>query len=452
MMRAQARHQVRAAPAIRVLVVDPRAVTYLRTLVFAALLGFPVAVAAVIFQTLIHDAIHLVWEVVPDWFDWSEPPSWYVVLATGLAGVLVAGAIRLPGHGGHSPLEGLGMEPLAPRDLVSILPAALATLGLGIVLGPEAPLIALGLGMGVVAVRLVRFEGTEAKLLTLAGAFAAIAALFGGPVVAAFLLFEVAASGGEIPSRELGRSLLPGFVAAGTGALVFTGIEDWPGVHETQLALSGVPAYDTVRFADLGWCLLVSMGVAFVVVAIQHLAHEIASRSTPRPVAALLAAGVLVGLLAVAFRATADRPVDLVLFSGQSELPALIAEGSAGVLALVALAKGLAYALSLGAGFRGGPVFPALAIGVAVAVMAADVLPGFSTTPAIATGLAAGTAAALRVPFTAVLLATLLLGSSAQDVAPIAVLAAAVGWLVATALPNPDDRLRAPAEEAASAA
>ena len=62
------------------------------------------------------------------------------------------------------------------------------------------------------------------------------------------------------------------------------------------------------------------------------------------------------------------------------------------------------------------------------------------TTPAVAAGIAAGTAAVLRVPFTAVLLATLLIGSSAADVAPIAVLAAATGWLVAVALPNPEDR------------
>jgi H+/Cl- antiporter ClcA len=90
-----------------------------------------------------------------------------------------------------------------------------------------------------------------------------------------------------------------------------------------------------------------------------------------------------------------------------------------------------------------------LAIGVAGAVMTAQILPGFSTTPAIATGLAAGTAAALRVPFTAVLLATVVMGSSAQDVAPIAVLAAAVGWLAATALPNPEDRAQAAVSEAA---
>ncbi len=428
---------------------DERAWTYLRTLAFAALLGIPVAVAAVLFQTAIHDVIHLVWDVVPHWLDWNEPPGWYVVLVPGLAGLFVALALRLPGHGGHAPLEGLGLRALEPVDLGSILLAALATLGLGLVLGPEAPLIALGLGFGVIATRLVRLGQTEARALVLAGAFAAIAALFGGPLVAAFLVFELAAAGGAIPAQAMGRALLPGLVAAGSGALVFTGIGDWPGLHQTSLALPSLPAYETVRIADLGWCFLLSIGIAVVVVGIRHLAHGIATQAAPRPELALVFAGLGVGLLAVVFRATADRPVDLVLFSGQNEMPAIIAEGSAAVLALLVVAKGLAYALSLGAGFRGGPVFPALAVAVAIGVLAADVLPGLETTPAVATGIAAATAAVLRVPFTAVLLASLLVGSSAQDVAPIAVLAAAVGWIVATALPNPEDH-REPQQSAPS--
>ena len=78
--------------------------------------------------------------------------------------------------------------------------------------------------------------------------------------------------------------------------------------------------------------------------------------------------------------------------------------------------------------------------------LAAEALPGLEVTPAFAAGVAAATAAVLRVPFTAALLATVLVGSSAPDVAPIAVLAAAIGWLVAVALPNPEDRVEADAE------
>jgi H+/Cl- antiporter ClcA len=420
---------------------NPEALAYVRTLVFAALLGVPVAFAAVLFQTAIHDVIHLVWDVIPHELGWSEPAWWYVVLVPALAGLLVAAAIRLPGHGGHSPLEGLGADPIPPIALASILPAALATLGLGLVLGPEAPLIALGLGLGAVAVRLIRLEGTGAQLLAHAGAFAAVAALFGGPLVAAFLLFEVTAASGKVPAQQIGRALLPGFVAAGTGALVFTGVAGWGGLHQVNLALPSLPAYESLRFTDLGWCLLMAVVVAVVVVAIRHLAHGIAAQSSLGPAGLLVVAGLAVGALAVVFRAVADRPVDLVLFSGQDELPDIVAEGSAGVLVLLVAAKSLAYALSLGAGFRGGPVFPAIAIGVAAAMAAADLLPGLHTTPAVAAGIAAGTTAVLRVPFTAVLLATLLMGPSAFDVAPIAVLAAAAAWLVATVLRNPEGRL-----------
>jgi H+/Cl- antiporter ClcA len=305
--------------------------------------------------------------------------------------------------------------------------------------------------MGALAVKLVRSEGTGAQLLAFSGAFAAVAALFGGPLIAAFLLFEVTAASGKIPAQQIGRALLPGFVAAGTGALVFTGVADWSGLHETSLVLPSLPPYESVRIADLAWCLPMAGVVAAVIVVIRHVAHAVAAQTRGGPEALLIVAGLLVGALAVVFRATADRPVDLVLFSGQTELPAIIAEGSAGVLVLLVVAKGLAYALSLGAGFRGGPVFPAIAIGVAAAMVAANVLPGLDTTPAVAIGIAAGTTAVLRVPFTAVLLVSLLMGPSAFDVAPIAVLAAAVAWLVATALPNPEDRERERLAEAAPA-
>jgi hypothetical protein len=57
-----------------------------------------------------------------------------------LAGLLTAFAIeRLPGHGGHMPADGLkaGGEPLGPIDLPGVLLAAVATLSLGLVLGPR---------------------------------------------------------------------------------------------------------------------------------------------------------------------------------------------------------------------------------------------------------------------------------------------------------------------------
>ena len=208
--------------------------------------------------------------------------------------------------------------------------------------------------------KLVRVEETEAQLLTLAGAFAAIAALFGGPLVAAFLLFEVTAAGGAVPPKMMGRVLLPGFVAAGTGALVFTGVGDWSGVHTESLSLPALPDYGTVRIADLAWCLVVSVAIAVRRGRDQapraRACDQVGAPGRPRARGRRRYSSACSPSASVPL---ADRPVDLVLFSGQTELPDVIAEGSASVLLLLVVAKGLAYALSLGVAFRGGPVFPA---------------------------------------------------------------------------------------------
>lgn len=71
----------------------------------------------------------------------------------GSAGLLVGAVIRyLPGGGGHIPAEGFSAGGAASaRELPGVLVAALAGLGLGAILGPEAPLIALGGALAVLA-------------------------------------------------------------------------------------------------------------------------------------------------------------------------------------------------------------------------------------------------------------------------------------------------------------
>jgi len=116
----------------------------------------PVALGAAAFMSATHGLTTLVWTTVPDNAGWTTPPGWYVLAVPALAGLLVAAALRLPGHGGEPAVKGIALEPLSPVQLVSALLAALATLGLGLVLGPEAPLTALGLTAGLVAARALR--------------------------------------------------------------------------------------------------------------------------------------------------------------------------------------------------------------------------------------------------------------------------------------------------------
>ena len=234
----------------------------------------------------------------------------------------------------------------------------------------------------------------------------------------------------------IGHALLPGFVAAGSGALVWTGVGDWPGCTRDRSCIRCCP-YDTVRLLDLLWCALISIAVAVVVVAARHVAFAVEARTRARPGACSISAGLAVGVIAVGFRAVADRPIDLVLFSGQDALPALAAETSAGASLLVVLAKGVAYALSLGAGFRGGPVFPAIALGTALAIAAADIpCPGSIRRLPWRPG-SRPRRRRRSTPFTGAVLGTLLVGSAAPDVAPFTVLAAAVGVLAVIALPDP---------------
>jgi H+/Cl- antiporter ClcA len=128
-----------------------------------------------------------------------------------------------------------------------VLLAAVATLGFGIVLGPEAPLLAIGLTCGLVAARAVKAGPEETKVISLAGAFAVISTLFGGPLPSSLMLFEMVAARGLVPSAKLGRVLLPGLVAAGSGALLFTGVANWPGVSSFPFSLPPLPDYPTVR-------------------------------------------------------------------------------------------------------------------------------------------------------------------------------------------------------------
>ena len=111
----------------------------------------------------------------------------------------------------HSPAD--GFKPHAcPADrgqLPGVILAALATLIFGVVLGPEAPLIAHRRRPGRAGhpARPARDAPDQAAaVLAAAGSFAAISTLLGSPLIGAFLLMEASGLGGPM----LGLVLVPG--------------------------------------------------------------------------------------------------------------------------------------------------------------------------------------------------------------------------------------------------
>ena len=145
-------------------------------------------------------------------------------------------------------------------------------------------------------------------------------------------------------------------------------------------------------------------------------------------------AGLAVAGLAIVFEQTTDKGVEQVLFSGQDALGPLAADPAAwsvGTLLALLVIKGLAWGISLGS-FRGGPTFPALFLGAAG--VAASHLPGFDVTPAVAVGMGAAVVAVLRLPLSAVVLASLLTVQSSLADTPLIIVGVVVAYLVTMAL------------------
>ncbi len=414
-----------------------RSKSFVAVLVLAAIVGVIASLAAWCFLELIFYIQQWVFTDIPHdvGYDHGAPLWWYLpVLA--IAGVIAAFAIaRLPGNGGHVPAEGLKASPTQPVDLPGVLLAAIASIGLGLVVGPEAPLIALGGGLGFLMVRAIRPDAPPelGTLLATSATFAAVSFLFGSPIIAAVILIEAAGLGGS----RMPLVLIPGLLAAGIGSLVSIGMGSLTGLSTADISLSPLhlPAFARPDLVDFLWTIPLAAAIAVVTFVIFRLAREAQRVATPRPFIVLPIVGLLVAGLGIAFHQTADHGVNQVLFSGQNAIGPLVENPGAwslSALALLIAFKGVAYGISLGT-FRGGPTFPAMFLGAAAGLMAAQ-LPGFELTPAVAVGLGAAVVAVLRLPLSAVVLATLFTVHTGLGSGPLIIVGVVVAYLTVQAL------------------
>jgi H+/Cl- antiporter ClcA len=432
---------------------DPAAVlrsrSYVGLLVLAAILGVPISAAAYGFLALVTGLQEWLFTDLPEALGLGGAPWWWPLPLLTLAGILVGLTIRyLPGRGGHSPADGFkpGGVP-SPVEIPGIAIAALATLSLGAVLGPEAPLIALGAGLAGWSVRLARRDppAQATAVVAAAGSFAAVSTLLGSPLLGAFLLMEVSGLAGP----TLGLVLVPGLVAAGVGSLIFVGLDNWTGLGTFSLALPDLPPFEQPDLAQFAWALVIGLAAAVLGTGIRRLALALRPHVERRLLLATPLVGLAVGALAIVYAQASGHSVSEVLFSGQDAIGPLISQGTAysvGALVLLVACKGLAYSASL-AGFRGGPVFPAMFLGAAGGI-ALSHLPGLPMVPGVAMGIGAMSVVMLRLPMTSVLLATLLLASDGLAVMPLVIVAVAVAYVAAARFtPAPEPAPGAPAAE-----
>ncbi|NUT32128.1 MAG: chloride channel protein [Hamadaea sp.] len=399
--------------------------SYLRLVLLGAAIGIPAALVAALFLALVHEAQHWLWTDLSEALGYDTPP-WYLVLGLPVVGAAIVLLARrlLPGDGGHEPLEGLSTAPTPVSYAPGVALAAFGTLAFGAVLGPEAPVIALGSVVGVLVTKFVTMGKQETAVISTAGEFSAISALFGGPIVAGALLVEAGVGLGA----NLLPILLPGLVAAAVGYLIFTGFGDWGGLDAPGLSVPDLPAYTGVHAPDLVVSIIVGVVAALVLAVARRGGHGMRGLTgrLGLPVT-LLGGGLAVGVLALLARALGANSQD-VLFSGQSSVGVVATADSAKIVLILLAAKFLAYAVCLGCGFRGGPIFPAIFLGVALASLPV-VWFGMSPTLAVAAGAAAGMAAQTKLLLSPLVLATLLVGAGAIDALPATVLATAAAWI-----------------------
>jgi H+/Cl- antiporter ClcA len=406
---------------------------FIGLLVLVSIIGVIVSLASWCFLELIYQIQRELYTHIPHALGYGSPPVWWPVPILAISGVLVALAItRLPGDGGHLPAKGLaaGGQP-HPEYLPSVLLAGLGTIGFGIVLGPEAPLIALGSGVALLLVRVARtpLQPQVLTLIAASGAFAAVSFIFGSPLIAAVLMIELVALGGP----RLTLVLVPGLLSAGIGALVSIGLGSFTGLSSSAFALLplSVPHFAHPDVAEFGWTIVFAIVIAIVTRGIMLGGLETNRLSVKRMLQALPVIGVITAVLAIIFSQITGHSVNEVLFSGQDALSGLVAQAgtwSIGALLLVIVCKGIAYSLALGS-FRGGPTFPAIYLGVAGGLLASH-LPGFPLTPAVAVGIGASMTSVLRLPLSAVVVATLLTDRAGTGDEPLIIVGVVVAYLV----------------------
>jgi H+/Cl- antiporter ClcA len=406
-----------------------------QALVLAIVLGIVASLAASIYLGAVTAVQDWLWKDLPGTFGWTSLPWWWVLLLMLVGAVIVFLAWRLPGKTGQGPLTGLHFN-VTPRDAGSFLLAATASLIFGFVVGPEAPLIIVGT---TVAALLLRGRDPKAiQLGMLLGGAAAIGLIFGNPFITAFLFLEFAAMG-AMPAV----ALVPTFVALGTGYLVQVGVGSWSGLAMHTLSVPGLPVYDHETVPDLlaGAAIAIVAGIAAVIV--REFGERISDLAGRFRGPVLFGSAIVIAAIAIGLSAGRDVPVNLVLFSGETAMGTMLAQTSGLTVLLIVLAKCLAYGLSIGGGYRGGPIFPITFIGLGIAVLATLVFTDLPIGPMAAASIAAAATVMLRLPFTSALLAVLILGSAGMAIAPFAIIGSVIGFGMRQALDRFDAKREA---------
>jgi H+/Cl- antiporter ClcA len=407
--------------------VNDQARAFVKVLGLSAVLGALTAAAFELFETASHELRHQVWD------EWAGPrPGAITTIAlTTVGGVVLGLTLRfVPGRGGPHPAEHHGFA--VPTDIgfstvLGIVAAGFVALVAGASLGPEGAVLPAAAGAAAVVARRFRVPDQMAPVLPAAGMGALLAAMFGSPLAGAVPLLEIV----PVTGAALTMVILPVLTASATAVLTLDAFDAAP-AGVLQLG------HDGIARGDLAWALLLGVGAGAVGLAVDRLVPWV--RRVTRRLDGMRLAPVwstaLGGLVLGTIYAIAG---DDVRFAGIPELQHLILrDPSAARAALAVVAKIVATAVCLGAGYRGGKIFPLAFAGGAAGLAVHAAFDAVPLDVAVAAGLAAAIATGLGTPVTAALIAGAVLGPELLPLAVVAVVAAHTVHLLADSVAPSD--------------
>jgi H+/Cl- antiporter ClcA len=370
---------------------------------YAVALGVVGGVFGVLFMSVISGGNN--WYVSSN--DWMGGHWWWVAVTTG-AGVAV-GLLRMAtGLPEKTPglIPDLEDQSVDPRLIVGTVLVSAASLCGGASLGPEKALGTAGGGAGTWLAQRGGADEEDRQVTTLSGFASTFGGVFSSTVIVVMMIVEIARPGGQKLTKVLVTSIASSSISFGIYFAVLGSV---------FLDLYPVPAYQFHA-----WQMLVGVGLgllAAVVVTVLAVIVAGATRlfdrmKTPSIVKSTIG-GLIFGIIGVA--------LPLTMFTGTEQLRVVLEDGSmlgVGMVILLVLAKMLAFGISLGSGFVGGPVFPALFIGGAAGVAVHVAIPSLPLGLTFVCMLAAVPGGVVAAPFSMVLLAGFMTQVGALNTAP----------------------------------
>ena len=385
----------------------------------AGIIGFAAGIIAFILYHLIGFLTNLFFYQKLD-FSFASPQynhlGLLVILVPAFGGLIAGlmikyGSTRIIGHGIPEAIESvlLGKSKIEPKVGVLKALSAAFTIGSGQPFGAEGPIIQTGGSFGSLIGQLISVTGSERRILLSCGAAAGMAATFGTPISAVFLVIELLLFEFRV------KSLVPVAIASAIGAWMHIYLISPKPLFSTPIysfgGLNTLPFYVALGLLSG----LTGSALSRGLYKTEDLFRKLPLGQPWLPTLGGLAVGVI-GFL-----------VPQVLGVGYDVISSLIgSKVTLEIALLILVAKALAWVLAMGSQTSGGTLAPLFMIGSALGLIfgtgVVAAFPGLGVVPGVfaIAAMAAVFGTASRAPFASIVFA-LEVTQAYQGVLPVIV-------------------------------